>query len=613
MSHTYSDSKELYLGFDLSTQQLKIIVTNESLQVVKLYSVELDHFKDVYHVHKGVVSDETTGEIVSPVAMWLDAIDYVFAEMKADSFPFELVKGISGSAQQHGSVYWSQRASELLASLKPSTLLSEQLVDAFSYPMSPNWQDHSTGHELELFEQVAGGADELAKITGSRAHYRFTGLQIRKIATRKDPKIYASTSRISLVSSFVTSVLLGKIVNIEEADGCGMNLYNLNTNDYNDELLSLAAGVHPKVDKCSEEVTQAGIAELRRKLGPINPITYKADGVISSYFTEKYGFNSNCKIYSFTGDNLATIISLPLNPNDILVSLGTSTTVLLITKNYNPSSQYHLFKHPTIPEHYMGMICYCNGSLARERIRDAINDKYGVPDKKSWDKFNELLDGSKSFNNKLGVYFPLGEIVPNASAQFKRCLLNNNDQIIDASESNWTVDDDASSIVESQTLSCRLRTGPMLANSGDSESSTPTPLENHLHDIYKRTYEKFGDLYTDGKKQNYNSLTARPNNIFYVGGASNNTSIIRKMGSILGANNKNYKVEIPNACALGGAFKASWSLFCENKSELVDFNEYLNGKFNFNELEPFDVENSWEDYFTGAAMLAKMEDGLKHV
>lgn len=603
-------SKELYFGFDLSTQQLKIIVTNESLEVIDVYFVSFDFFKEKYKVKKGVVVDEETGEVLSPVAMWLDAIDHVFTEMKNKNFPFEKVKGISGSAQQHGSVYWSEEASELLKDLDGSSDLSSQLADALTYPMSPNWQDHSTGEEIKLFEKVAGDADKLATITGSRAHYRFTGLQIRKLAVRKSPELYKKTSRISLVSSFVTSVLIGKIANLEEADACGMNLYDLGCNDYNDELLGLAAGAHPSVDGVSKEENEKAVKELRTKLGEIKPISFDADGSISPHFVKKYGFSKDCKIYPFTGDNLATIISLPLNPNDILISLGTSTTVLLITKNYNPSSQYHLFKHPTIPDHYMGMICYCNGALAREKIRDAINEKYNIEDD-SWDKFNEILDNTKSFNNKLGIYFPLGEIVPNASAQFKRCLLDGQKHIVDANENNWSVEDDVGSIIESQTLSCRLRTGPMLAHSGDSEESTPTPTENHLHQIYNDLHESFGDLYTDGKKHQFNTLTARPNNIFYVGGASHNQSITKKMGSILGAHNKNYRVEVTNACALGGAFKASWSHFCETNGS-VNFNDYINERFNFKELNEFSVDDAWENYFEGAGMLAKMEDNLKH-
>lgn len=615
---TYNSLDSLYLGFDLSTQQLKIIVTNDTLNHLQTFNVEFDKaYKEKYGIKKGVITNESTGEIISPVLMWLDAINHVFDEMKQDNFPFHQVKGISGSGMQHGSIYWSQEANNLLQNLDSSENLSSQLNNAFTNLNSPNWQDHSTGKEIKDFEIVAGGADKLAQITGSKAHYRFTGLQIRKMATRSLVEEYKKTSRISLVSSFVASVLLGKITSIEQSDACGMNLYNIEKNEYDDDLLALAAGVHPKIDGASQEEYEKGIAQLKEKLGEIIPITYKNDGDISPYFVDKYGFAKDTKIYSFTGDNLATIISLPLLQKDILISLGTSTTVLLITENYNPSSQYHMFKHPTMPNHYMGMICYCNGSLAREKIRDVINEKYNI-EKNDWSKFNEILDNTKKFNNQLGIYFPLGEIVPNASAQTKRFKLDENDKLVEFTpDSDYNYDNDVSSIVESQTLSCRLRTGPMLTNSASARDSTPSgdsssETDKHLAEVYHDLHSKFGDLYTDGKKQNFDSLTSRPHKIFYVGGASKNTSIIKKMGSILGPTDGNFQVEIPNACALGGAYKASWSHKCEQNGSWIEFNDYLSDKFNYDDLEKFEVESYWENYFTGVGMLAQMEQKLEH-
>lgn len=608
--------QDLFLGFDLSTQQLKIIVTDASLNHLNTYTVEFDAvYAEKYEIRKGVRSNESTGEIVSPVLMWLDAMDHVFTEMKRDNFPFERVKGISGSGQQHGSIYWSKQAHGLLKNLDAGRSLSEQLDDALALKTSPNWQDHSTGKEIEIFESVTGGPDKLAEITGSRAHYRFTGLQIRKLATRNNDShnTYEKTDRISLVSSFVASVLLGHVTNIEEADACGMNVYDIVKSSYDDELLALAAGVHSKVDNATPEETKKGVAALKLKLGEILPVSYKNAGTISSYFVDKYGFSPETKIYSFTGDNLATIISLPLFKEDCLVSLGTSTTVLIITKNYNASSQYHLFKHPTMPGYYMGMICYCNGSLSREKVRNELNEKLGEKGDDPWTNFNSLLDNSSSFNNKLGVYFSLGEIVPNASAQVKRCQLNDEGKLVNVEK--WDVENDVSSIVESQTLSCRLRSGPMLTNSADAEEDVAAAKKEdpHLTKTYEALVEKFGDLYTDGKKQTYQSLTARPHKVYYVGGGSNNQSIISKMGSILGAKDGNFKVEISNACALGGSYKASWSYRSEQEDGAwIDYDKYIESKFDFKNIDKFEVNDHWEDYFTGLGMLATMEADLKH-
>ena len=629
----YSTSNNLYLGFDLSTQQLKIIVTNEHLHALNTYNVEFDSvYKDKYGIHKGVISGKD-GEIVSPVLMWLDAIDHLFAEMKNEKFPFEKVVGISGSGQQHGSIYWSHDADKLLGELNPELDLSQQLPEALSWEMSPNWQDHSTIPEANVFHDVVG-KENLARITGSRAHLRFTGLQIRKFITRSHGKEYQHTARISLVSSFVTSVLLGHIAELEQSDACGMNLYDINKQDYDDELLAIAAGVSTKADGVakSDPKYQESIDALKQKLGPIKPITYKAAGNISPYFVSKYGFSQDCKIYSFTGDNLATIISLPLQPNDCLVSLGTSTTVLLITENYQPSSQYHLFKHPTMPNHYMGMICYSNGALAREKARDEINKAHKVANPKSWDQFNAILDKSHSFNGKLGIYFPIGEIVPQAPAQTIRAVLdkggdnnNNNNNNNNKNNNNNTnhdgkykvtsceldthdfvIDDDALAIVESQTLSCRLRAGPMLSKSGNSQT---TSSENK--EIYQSVVDKFGELYTDGKKQTVESLTSRPNKCYYVGGASNNMSIIKKMSQILGAVNGNFKVEIPNACALGGAYKASWSHECEVEDKMIPYDQYIAKLFKVSEeLESFSDKDLWHEYFEGVGMLARMENDL---
>lgn len=587
------------MGLDLSTQQLKVTATTAALQTVLTYHVEFDkHYKNAYGVTKGVIASGD-GAISSPVLMWLDALDHVFSQMKATGFPFDRVAGISGSGMQHGSVFWSADAAYALANMDLAVSLREALNGKFTSELSPNWQDHSTAQERHAFETVAGGADALAEKTGSRAHFRFTGLQIRKLAMRSGPDVYRRTARISLVSSFLTSVFLGQIAGIEEADACGMNLYNIAAREFDDELLAVAAGVHASLDSVTAAEQQAGVQELKRKLGPVIPVGYAAMGTISGYFCTKYGFAPQTKIYSFTGDNLATIISLPLEKNDVLVSLGTSTTVLLVTELCVTSSQYHLFRHPTMASVFMGMICYCNGSLAREQVRDQLNNKHGA-EHDSWERFNAVLDASQTFNNELGIYFPLGEIVPTVPAQYSRARLV--DGKVDTVDS-WPVEKDVTSIVESQTISCRVRAGPLLCSSSISADE----LEPQLATLYRDLHACFGNIYTDGKRQTAKLLMARPRNVYFVGGASRNTSITRKMGSILGATNGNYQVENPNACALGGAYKASWSHHCEDRGAWVDFNEYLRKHSAFDNLKKLDVADRWIDYLPAVGMLAHME------
>lgn len=192
--------------------------------------------------------------------------------------------------------------------------------------MSPNWQDASTQKQCDLFDAELGDPETLAKVTGSKAHHRFSGPQILRYRT-KYPSHYEETARISLVSSFLASVLLGKIAPIDISDVTGMNLYDIEKGDWDETLLALAAG--GKAD------------DLKKKLGEVSKDGGDSFGTISNYFVGRYGFSKECKIIPFTGDNPSTILALPLRADDAMVSLGTSTTFLMSTKQV--STAYHDF------------------------------------------------------------------------------------------------------------------------------------------------------------------------------------------------------------------------------------------------------------------------------
>ena len=166
----------LYLGFDLSTQQLKAVVVTSDLVVQHSALFDFDTDAADFGIKKGVLVNESEGEVFAPVAMWLRAIDVVLERLKSDGIDFARVKGISGAGMQHGSIYWSY---EGITALEKSGVegdsatekLETLLKDAFSWPFSPNWQDASTQRECDLFDDALGEAEELAKITGSKAHH----------------------------------------------------------------------------------------------------------------------------------------------------------------------------------------------------------------------------------------------------------------------------------------------------------------------------------------------------------------------------------------------------------------------------------------------------------
>lgn len=161
----------LYIGFDLSTQQLKGLVVNSELKVVHTSVFDFDANSHGFDIKKGVQSNEAEHEVFAPVALWLQALDGVLEGLRKQGLDFSRVKGISGAGQQHGSVYWDMDAERLLKSLDASKTLEEQLSGALSHPYSPNWQDASTQAECDEFDQALGSREVLAEVTGSKAHH----------------------------------------------------------------------------------------------------------------------------------------------------------------------------------------------------------------------------------------------------------------------------------------------------------------------------------------------------------------------------------------------------------------------------------------------------------
>jgi xylulokinase len=97
----------LYIGFDLSTQQLKALVATSELKVVQVAKFDFDTDSCGFAIKNGVITNEVEHEIFAPVSMWIQALDGVLRMLKDQGLDFSHVKGVSGAGQQHGSVYWS--------------------------------------------------------------------------------------------------------------------------------------------------------------------------------------------------------------------------------------------------------------------------------------------------------------------------------------------------------------------------------------------------------------------------------------------------------------------------------------------------------------------------
>ncbi len=355
----------VYLGFDASTQSLTAtLIHSDTRSLIAEHSLNYAAEFPEYGTDHGVLRGPEPAVVTAPPLMWIEALDRMMAKLTAEHpDAMSRLAAISGSAQQHGSVYLNDRWPSDLAAARADQPLAGQLPNVFARPLAPIWMDSSTTAECQEIEAAVGGADILARHTGSRAFERFTGPQIRAFA-RRDTGGYAATTRIHLVSSFHASLLAGADAAIDVGDGSGMNLMELATRSWWPVALDATA------------------PDLARRLPAVQP-SWTVAGSLSPYWRQRYNLPA-ARIVVWSGDNPCSLIGTGLvREGQLGISLGTSDTVcgMMRTLRIHEAGIGYVSASPT--GDYMGTTVFKNGSLARERIRDS----YGM----NWASFSVAL------------------------------------------------------------------------------------------------------------------------------------------------------------------------------------------------------------------------------
>ncbi len=467
---------KLFLGLDSSTQSLSAVVIDlDTRRMVYEKSLNFDQALPQFKTQNGVLPNRDPLVKHSSPLLWAAALDLLFAQMKKDGVALGKILAVSGSGQQHGSVYLNEKAASALAGLDPKKSLVENLDGIFTRKTSPIWMDSSTAKECAEIRKKLGGIKYTASRTGSDTFERFTGPQIRKFY-KTEPKAYDKTAAIALVSSFMASLLAGKIAPIDFGDGAGMNLMDIRRKNWNPDALKATA---PSLIKKLPPLAASGHA-----LGPVSP-----------YFAQKFGLNPEALATVWTGDNPASVIGLGLiKPGQVAISLGTSDTFFGTMEKCqtDEAGEGHVFGSPT--GGYMTLICFKNGSLAREKIREL----YKIPD---WKKFGELVSQTKPGNNG-AILLPWfeAEIVPRVNRPGIHRF--------DLDEKNIAAN--CRAIFEAQMLSMRLHSQWM---------------------------------------------QVAPEKIFATGGASNDRALLQILADVM--NCRVLRIEVSKSAALGAALSAA--------------------------------------------------------
>ncbi len=431
-----------FLGLDLSTQSLTAVVIAPDSGEVRQLAVNFDRDYPRFGTCGGVLPGEDPLRAHVDPLMWLQALDDLLGSLRKRGWTREIA-AIGVSAQQHGTVYLKAGVKARLKDLGYSTALHEGLAGIFSRTTCPIWMDSSTHRQCRQITAALGGDLAVARLTGSVATERFAGPQIRKFR-QEDPQAYADTAHIAFISSFVTSLLAGRLAPVDAGDGYGTNLADIRAGAWSPRAL---------------EATAPGLGRRLPRLVTRDELI----GPISPYMAGRFGFRPDTGVVVGSGDNPCSLVGLGLvgAPQTHAVSLGTSDTYF----GYMPAlrdidhTEGHIFG--TADGGAMFLVCFKNGSLARDQVRGA----YGL----SWGQFSDiLLDTRPGNDGRLMLPYFMPEITP---------------RVLDAGVKRFgglTPDDvrgNVRAVAEAQTMSMVLHsgwTGPrprtILVTAGGSEN-----------------------------------------------------------------------------------------------------------------------------------------------
>ncbi len=405
---------ELYLGIDASTQGVKCVVIDlRSGKITAESSVNFGTDLPQYNSPNGFLPHPDALVRHADPMMWVDGLELALERLRSTGVDMAEIKGISGTGQQHGSVYLADE----FPVYTDDTPLSSQLKPILSRPTSPIWMDRSTNAVCRELDERFG--DLLIERTGSPAVERFTGPQIRKFFLT-EPEAYRRTRRIHLVSSFMASVLCGKDAPIDYGDGAGMNLLDLHTLQWHEEIAEFTAPGLP--EKLPSPVSGTHIA-----------------GGLAAYFA-KFGMTPGTPVAVWSGDNPGSLVGIGcFAPGVAGISLGTSDTLFAPMQKFHTDPEHcgHVFGNPA--GGFMSLICFSNGSLAREKIRE----KHHL----DWEFFDEtsLKESVPGNNGKLMLPYFEAESTPPVLEPKVVCNYE-----------TATAAEEVRAILESQMLSMRL-------------------------------------------------------------------------------------------------------------------------------------------------------------
>jgi xylulokinase len=282
----------MYLGIDLGTSEVKLLLLDEAGAVVGTAGAPLTVSRP-----QPLWSEQTPAD-------WWQATEAAVARLRA-AHPqaFAQVRGIGLSGQMHGAVLLGDGD----VVLRPAIL----------------WNDgrsHAECAELEA------RAPMLHAVAGNLAMPGFTAPKLLWVA-KHEPQVFGRVRSVLLPKDWLRLCLTGEKVS-DPSDAAGTLWLDVARRDWSDDLLAAC------------RLTRAQMPRLVESNEP--------SGLLRPELTRAWGLGAEVVVAGGAGDNAASAIGIgAVEPGDGFISLGTSGVLFVVNDRFrpNPASAVHAFCH----------------------------------------------------------------------------------------------------------------------------------------------------------------------------------------------------------------------------------------------------------------------------
>ncbi len=291
----------LYIGIDLGTSAVKLLLMNEAGEIKRIVSKEYP----LYFPQPGWSEQKPED--------WLAASLQGIAEL-TEGIDKSEVKGISFGGQMHGLVVLDQNDTVI----RPAIL----------------WNDGRTEEETEYLNQVIG-TEKLSEYTANIAFAGFTAPKLLWLK-KHEPEHFSMIAKIMLPKDYLAYCLSG-VHCTDYSDASGMLLLDVKNKCWS----------KPMMDICG--ITKDQLPKLYESFDVVGTLTPEA--------AAKTGLSEQVKIIAGAGDNAAAAVGTGTVGNGRCnISLGTSGTIFISSSSFavDNHNALHSFAHADGQYHLMG-------------------------------------------------------------------------------------------------------------------------------------------------------------------------------------------------------------------------------------------------------------------